>query len=275
VTPGPQNGRRFGMAEGGQTTLTDIDDSSRGELPLAHVVDGAEKASHAFAGGPINANGNDYDGVPTLAEDAVARVRAEFAARAEKAPAESPAASAPKKADPDTKPKAKAAGDVPEKKAATPEASGEKKARPDPDGRAEVEVARAADTSGVAGKKSKSAGTAKKSAPATGDKAPEVAEQAPETLSQARGGKPDDLKMLKGVGPKLEATLNELGFYHFDQIAGWGPQEVAWVDSRLKFKGRIERDGWIDQAAILASGEDTDFSKRVEAGQVASSKSED
>ncbi|MEO9774592.1 NADH-quinone oxidoreductase subunit E [Roseibium sp.] len=269
VTPGPQNGRRFGMAEGGQTSLTEIDDKSRGELPVPHVVDGAEKASHAFAGAPINAGGNDYDGVPTPAEDAVAKVRAAFAAKAEKQPVENPAASAPKKADPDTKPtvKAKAAGDGPGKKAATPKASGENKARPDPDGRAEVEVARAADNSGTAAAMGK--------APVTADKAPEVAEQAPETLSQARGGKPDDLKKLKGVGPKLEGTLNELGFYHFDQIAGWGPQEVAWVDSRLKFKGRIERDGWIEQARVLASGETTDFSKRVEAGQVASSKSED
>ncbi|POF30205.1 NADH-quinone oxidoreductase subunit NuoE [Roseibium marinum] len=262
VTPGPQNGRRFAMAEGGQTTLSEIDDDTKGELPAAHIVDGAEKASHAFAGAPINAGGNDYDGVPTPAEDAVARVRAEVAARAEKKPVENPAASAPKKADPDTKPtvKAKTAGDDPEKKAATPKARGENKARPDASDRTEVEVARSADTSGAA--------------PAR-DKAPAGDEKAPETLTQARGGKPDDLKKLKGVGPKLEATLNELGFYHFDQVASWGPQEVAWVDSRLKFKGRIERDGWTEQAKTLASGQDTEFSKRVDAGQVASSKSED
>ncbi|MDN3719509.1 hypothetical protein QW131_10620 [Roseibium salinum] len=65
--------------------------------------------------------------------------------------------------------------------------------------------------------------------------------------------------MLKGVGPKLEATLNELGIFHFDQVASWGPQEITWVDSRLKFKGRIERDGWIEQAKTLASGGETEF----------------
>jgi hypothetical protein len=43
-----------------------------------------------------------------------------------------------------------------------------------------------------------------------------------------------------------------MGFYHFDQIAAWTPAEVAWVDARLKFKGRIERDDWIAQAAALA-----------------------
>ncbi|WP_171096955.1 NADH-quinone oxidoreductase subunit NuoE [Ruegeria sp. HKCCD7255] len=93
--------------------------------------------------------------------------------------------------------------------------------------------------------------------------AQEAKEAQPETLTAARDGKADDLKMLKGVGPKLEQTLNALGFYHFDQIAAWTPEQVAWVDSRLKFKGRIERDGWIDQAAKLAAGEETEFAKRA------------
>ena len=88
-----------------------------------------------------------------------------------------------------------------------------------------------------------------------------VEEKAPETLTAAREGGADDLKLLKGVGPKLEQTLNELGFFHFDQIAKWTGAEVAWVDARLKFKGRIERDGWIDQAKQLASGEETEFAK--------------
>ena len=52
----------------------------------------------------------------------------------------------------------------------------------------------------------------------------------PEALSGARDGDADDLKMIKGVGPKLEIMLNELGFYHFDQIAGWSAAEVAWVN---------------------------------------------
>ncbi len=248
VTPGPQNGRRFAMAEGGQTSLTEIDDNTKGELPVPHLVDGSEKASHAFAGAPINAGGNDYDGVPTPAEDAVAKVKAAHAAKSAKA-SEAPAAAAPKKAEAKAEPAKKAKAE----KAATPAARSQNKGKPDSDDRAEVEVARTADTSGST----------------------DGQEKEPELLKEARGGKPDDLKKLKGVGPKLEATLNELGFFHFDQVAAWGPQEVAWVDSRLKFKGRIERDGWIEQAKVLASGGETDFSKRVEAGEVASSKSED
>ena len=81
-----------------------------------------------------------------------------------------------------------------------------------------------------------------------------VEESAPELLTAAREGGADDLKRISGVGPKLEGVLNDLGFYHFDQIAAWGPPEIAWVDARLKFKGRIERDNWVAQAGELAQG---------------------
>ena len=84
--------------------------------------------------------------------------------------------------------------------------------------------------------------------------AADIAESEPELLSAPRDGQSaDDLKRISGVGSKLEGLLNELGFYHFDQIAAWTPAEVAWVDARLKFKGRIERDGWIDQAKSFAA----------------------
>ena len=91
----------------------------------------------------------------------------------------------------------------------------------------------------------------------------------PEALSGARDGGADDLKMFKGVGPKLEIMLNELGFYHFDQIAGWSAAEVAWVNDNLAgFKGRVSRDNWVEQARKLASGQETEFSKRVSDGDV-------
>lgn len=72
-------------------------------------------------------------------------------------------------------------------------------------------------------------------------------------LDEARGGKADDLKKISGVGPKLEGLLHENGVFHFDQIAAWGPAEIAYMDDKLSFKGRIERDGWIDQAKQFAS----------------------
>jgi predicted flap endonuclease-1-like 5' DNA nuclease len=85
----------------------------------------------------------------------------------------------------------------------------------------------------------------------------------PEALTAARGGKADDLKLIKGVGPKLEKLCNSLGFYHFDQIANWTSDEVAWVDSNLEgFSGRVTRDEWVAQAKILASGGETEFSSR-------------
>lgn len=90
----------------------------------------------------------------------------------------------------------------------------------------------------------------------------------PETLTKARAGGADDLKQIKGVGPGLEKTLNELGFYHFDQIQNWRKAEIEWVDSRLKFPGRIVRDEWTKQAKTLAKGGTTEFSKKVKKGGV-------
>lgn len=76
----------------------------------------------------------------------------------------------------------------------------------------------------------------------------------PTTLAAARDGKADDLKLIKGVGPKMEKLCNKLGFYHFDQIAAWTPDEVAWVDANLEgFKGRVSRDAWVAQAKTLAN----------------------
>ena len=88
-----------------------------------------------------------------------------------------------------------------------------------------------------------------------------VAEKKPRTMAAPRKAGADDLKLISGVGPKLEQTLNELGFWHFDQIAKWTETEIAWVDARLKFKGRIERDDWMAQAEVLAAGGETEFSK--------------
>ncbi|MCP3972193.1 MAG: NADH-quinone oxidoreductase subunit NuoE [Rhodobacteraceae bacterium] len=95
-----------------------------------------------------------------------------------------------------------------------------------------------------------------KSATATGSK--------PATLETARDGGADDLKMIKGVGPKLEKLLHSMGFFHFDQVASWTAEEISWVDENLEgFKGRVSRDDWVAQAKLLASGQETDFSKRA------------
>jgi predicted flap endonuclease-1-like 5' DNA nuclease len=108
-------------------------------------------------------------------------------------------------------------------------------------------------------------------APAPGPAASEEAGEGtrPAALDAPRDGGADDLKKIKGVGPKLEKLCNSLGFYHFDQIANWTADEVAWVDQNLEgFKGRVSRDNWVEQARLLAAGGETEFSKKVDKGDV-------
>jgi predicted flap endonuclease-1-like 5' DNA nuclease len=64
-------------------------------------------------------------------------------------------------------------------------------------------------------------------------------------------GTPDDLLLIKGIGPKLNQLLNNLGIWHYRQIVSWTPAEVAWVNAKIDFKGRIQRERWQPQAAEL------------------------
>ena len=102
------------------------------------------------------------------------------------------------------------------------------------------------------------------------DKANAVGKK-PRGIPQARKGGADDLKLIKGVGPGIEGKLNGEGIWHFDQIAKWGRPEIAWFDTFLSFKGRIDRDVWVKQAGVLAKGGTTEFSKRAAKGEVATS----
>ena len=93
---------------------------------------------------------------------------------------------------------------------------------------------------------------------------PVAADGKPEMLKKARAGGADDLKLIKGVGPKMEQLLHKLGVFHFDQVASWRKKEVEWVDENLEgFKGRVSRDEWVKQAKVLAKGGTTEFSSRV------------
>ncbi|MEM5515503.1 hypothetical protein WNY37_00985 [Henriciella sp. AS95] len=66
-------------------------------------------------------------------------------------------------------------------------------------------------------------------------------------------GSADDLTRIKGIGPKLSQTLNDLGIFHFKQIAAWQDAEAKWVDDFLAFKGRVAREQWIEQAQKFAA----------------------
>ena len=116
------------------------------------------------------------------------------------------------------------------------------------------------------GKASKPVASAKaKTKPvAKADATAPVAGKKPRALKAPRKRGADDLKMIKGVGPKLEKLLNSMGFFHYDQVSKWTAAEIAWVDENLEgFKGRVSRDGWVAQAVSLATGAETEFSKRA------------
>ena len=131
------------------------------------------------------------------------------------------------------------------------EAHEESKGRPETDSTANVSNG---DAPGPAKGRAGSAGSTGK-VPSESETAAKVGGKRPEALSEARDGKPDDLKVISGVGPKLEALLHSLGIYHYDQIAKWKKSELAWIDEHLEgFKGRASRDNWVSQAAALAKG---------------------
>ncbi len=91
------------------------------------------------------------------------------------------------------------------------------------------------------------------------------------SLDAPRNGTADNLTLIKGIGSVNEAKLNAHGIYHFDQIAAWNEADIKQAETYLSFDGRITREDWVGQARLLAKGEQTEFSTRVEAGQVPSS----
>jgi predicted flap endonuclease-1-like 5' DNA nuclease len=94
--------------------------------------------------------------------------------------------------------------------------------------------------------------------------ADEIVPMRPASLAEPRNGVPDNLQRIRGIGERNEMRLNNLGIFHFGQIAAWTPAEMRWVAQQLAFPERIERDDWVGQAIILASGGDTGFTKSAE-----------
>jgi predicted flap endonuclease-1-like 5' DNA nuclease len=94
-------------------------------------------------------------------------------------------------------------------------------------------------------------------------------EDKPELFEQPRDGRADDLKMVSGVGPKLEQKLNSLGIWHWAQIASWTPKEIEWVNTAIGFRGRIEREKWVSQAiALLERGQPSTLERASESNGV-------
>lgn len=91
-----------------------------------------------------------------------------------------------------------------------------------------------------------------------------------DTSDDEPGG--DDLKRIRGIGVLIEKRLKALGVTTYDQIANWTSGDIDRMSQTLDFKGRVERENWVEQARILSSGGHTEFSRRVDRGDVESSR---
>ena len=232
-------------------------------LPAAREKTDLSAASADAASTSTSASSASNAGAATVASDSAAADKAAVEAKAQ--------AAADKKAKLAADKKAKAAAD---KKASDKKTKADEKAaktKADADQKAADKKAKAAKTKAYKTAAAKAEADAKAGEDFDGDDVREAADEGtkPATLAAAREGGADDLKRIKGIGPKLEKLCNTMGFFHFDQIAAWTPDEMAWVNANLEgFKGRATRDKWIDQAKLLAAGKETEFSKRVDKGSV-------
>ena len=97
---------------------------------------------------------------------------------------------------------------------------------------------------------------------------PEAAHRVGSHNRVVRAGPPQDLKRIRGIGVLIERRLNAMQIASYEQIANWTAEDIERVSRTLDFKGRIERENWVEQARILASGGATEFSRRVDRGDV-------
>ncbi|MCB1451677.1 MAG: hypothetical protein KDJ67_16455 [Nitratireductor sp.] len=94
----------------------------------------------------------------------------------------------------------------------------------------------------------------------------------PPLSAKPKGGKGDNLTLIDGVGNAIEKKLQELGVWHFAQIAKWTADHQVWIGNEIGFPGRPERENWVGEAKILAAGGMTEHAKRVEAGEITTSR---
>jgi predicted flap endonuclease-1-like 5' DNA nuclease len=90
----------------------------------------------------------------------------------------------------------------------------------------------------------------------------------PLILSSPRPSGKDKLIKIKGIDLKVEKDLNNLGIFHFNQIAAWSNKNCDWVEEFLSLPGTAKKNQWIEQAKILESGKETVYSQKIENGEV-------
>jgi NADH-quinone oxidoreductase subunit E len=194
---------------------------------------------------PVSAfNPQSPEGEAAHKQAEVAAPDASVPAETQPAPAqdEAPSKPAPAKAESASTPAATAKPKAAAKPAAEKKAAAKKTAAEKP-----------AAEKKTAAKKPAAAKAAKPKASATAPaQAADGAAQKPKGLEAPRAAGADDLTKIEGIGPKLAETLNGWGVYHFDQIAKWGANEIAYADTNVpRFKGRCTRDKWVAQAKII------------------------
>ncbi len=101
---------------------------------------------------------------------------------------------------------------------------------------------------------------------------PEAAQRAAAQNKILRGAISNDLKRIRGIGVLIEKKLNSMGVVTYEHIANWTADDIDRVSQSLDFKGRIERENWVEQARILSAGGQTEFSRRVDRGEVETSR---
>lgn len=238
-------------------------DTAKVEAPIEPKPEIAPKATEKPVA--LVAEPEKVVAAPVPAPKAVTAPKAKAAAKpktAEKAPTAKAKATAKSSAAEKPKPAAKAKSAA---KAAAPAAAVAKPPKAEPKAKAPAKAAAAPKADPKAAATAKAAPKAPaKAAPKPGVKAtpkpaakaaPKPAAKAvPKPAAKAKG--PDDLLWIKGLGPKLNTLFIENGVTRFDQIAGWGPADVATMDAKLgNFAGRIARDNFVEQAALLAKGD--------------------
>ncbi len=105
-------------------------------------------------------------------------------------------------------------------------------------------------------------GRGQKSAKAAPAPKPKTAAKKAPAARKTAAKKKDDLKLISGVGPAIEKKLHRMGVTSYRQIANWKAADIKEADEKLNFKGRIQREDWINQAKTLAGGGQTEFSRR-------------
>ena len=112
---------------------------------------------------------------------------------------------------------------------------------------------------------------AKASAPAkSATSKPAVAKKAAPAAAKPASGKPDNLRRLIGIGPVNEKLLKAQGVTSFAQIAGWTAADIKRIEDVMNFDGRIARERWIEQAKLLAAGDEAEFAKQFPTAGTAS-----